>query len=102
MNSRHAFRGCLVAALVTLGTNIDSDQAVAAQQVRAELEEGIQVLTRGPVHEAFAETVTFDPQPGIVVPKSPPDSIEELPPELPRPWSNGLMSAYLSWIKILK
>ena len=31
------------------------------------------MLTRGPVHEAFAETVTFDPEPGIVVPKAPPD-----------------------------
>ena len=41
----------------------------------------MQVLTRGPVHEAFAETVTFDPQPGIVVPKAPPAAIEELPPD---------------------
>ena len=39
------------------------------------------MLTRGPVHEAFAETVTFDPEPGIVVPKAPPAAIEELPPE---------------------
>ena len=42
---------------------------------------GVQVLTRGPVHEAFAETVTFDPEPGIVVPKAPPAAIEELPPD---------------------
>jgi hypothetical protein len=41
----------------------------------------VQVLTRGPVHEAFAETVTFDPVPGIVVPKTPPAAIEELPPD---------------------
>ena len=39
------------------------------------------MLTRGPVHEAFAETVTFDPVPGIVVPKAPPAAIEELPPD---------------------
>ncbi len=26
------------------------------------------MLTRGPVHEAFAETISFDPEPGIVVP----------------------------------
>jgi len=38
------------------------------------------VLTRGPVHEAFAETVTFDPEPGIVVAKAPPAAIEEVPP----------------------
>ena len=41
----------------------------------------MQVLTRGPVHEAFAETVTFDPEPGIVVPKAPPAAIEEVPPD---------------------
>lgn len=40
-----------------------------------------QVLTRGPVHEAFAEAVTFDPEPGIVVSEAPPAAIEELPPD---------------------
>ncbi len=32
---------------------------------------GVQVLTAGPVHEAFAEPVVFDPRPGPVVPKEP-------------------------------
>lgn len=41
----------------------------------------LEVLTRGPVHEAFAETVTFDPLPGIVVPKQAPKAIEEVPPD---------------------
>ena len=39
------------------------------------------MLTRGPVHEAFAETITFDPEPGIVAPKAPPAAIEEVPPQ---------------------
>ena len=55
-------------------------------------DEGVQVLTRGPVHEAFAETVTFDPEPGIVVPKRPPAAIEELPPE------QRLEGANVTWI----
>lgn len=42
---------------------------------------GAQVLTRGPVHEAFAGVVTFDPEPGVVVTKAPPTVIEEMPPE---------------------
>jgi hypothetical protein len=42
---------------------------------------GAQVLTRGPVHEAFAEIVTFNPEPGIVVTKAPPEAIEEMPPD---------------------
>ena len=78
---RHAFKGCLIAATVTLGTYFGSDSTVAAQKDQTSTEEGVQVLTRGPIHEAFAETVTFDPQPGIVVPKTPPDPIEELPPD---------------------
>ena len=53
----------------------------ASAAAAASAEQGVQVLTRGPVHEAFAETVTFDPEPGIVVPKAPPAAIEEVPPE---------------------
>ena len=40
-----------------------------------------EILTRGPVHEAFAGTVSFDPEPGLIVNKQPPDLIEEVPPE---------------------
>jgi hypothetical protein len=72
---------CMVAALFTFGTTLGFDQVFAAQRRQADSEQGVQVLTRGPVHEAFAETVTFDPEPGIAVPKSPPADIEELAPE---------------------
>ncbi len=44
-------------------------------------QEGIEVLARGPIHEAFAEPVDNRPKPGRVVPKQPPDPIEELPPD---------------------
>jgi hypothetical protein len=44
-------------------------------------EPGAQVLTRGPVHEAFAGLVTFNPEPGVVVSKAPPEPIEEMPPD---------------------
>ena len=44
-------------------------------------EDGVQVLTRGPVHEAFAEAVTFDPEPGVVVGEAPPDAVGEAPPD---------------------
>ncbi len=45
----------------------------------ASAEDGVEVLTRGPVHEAFAEAVSFDPQPGLIVTSAPPEPIEELP-----------------------
>ena len=72
---------CVVSALVILGWSFGLDRALFAQPGQADVEEGVQVLTRGPVHEAFAETVTFDPEQGIVVPTTPPDAIEELPPD---------------------
>jgi hypothetical protein len=44
-------------------------------------EPGTQVLTRGPVHEAFAGAISYDSVPGIVVKNAPPALIEEIPPE---------------------
>ena len=41
----------------------------------------VEVLTRGPVHEAFAEQFNTDPQPGLTVPREPPADIEEMVPE---------------------
>ncbi len=40
-----------------------------------------EVLTSGPVHEAFAEPVDLQPEPGLVVPQEPPADIQEVPPE---------------------
>ena len=81
MNVRHVRNGCMVAALAAIATGFGLQEAMAAQPGRSDAEEGVQVLTRGPVHEAFAETVSFDPEPGMVVPQAPPVAIEELPPE---------------------
>jgi hypothetical protein len=77
---------CLLTALVIVGPTIGSSHRAAAQQPQppqppAASEEGVEVLTRGPVHEAFAETITFDPEPGIVAPQAPPDPIEEVAPD---------------------
>ena len=42
---------------------------------------GVQVLTRGPVHEAYAEPTETRPIPSLVVPKQPPEPINEIPPD---------------------
>ena len=87
MNVRHVCKWCVVSTLLALSSSYGLDKAVSAPlatpapPVPAGAEQGVQVLTRGPVHEAFAETVTFDPEPGIVVPKAPPAAIEEVPPD---------------------
>lgn len=54
----------------------------AGMPTPAELdEEGIEPLTRGPLHEAFAASPAIDPTPGVIVPKQPPEDITEVPPE---------------------
>jgi hypothetical protein len=81
MKVRHVSEWCMVTALAAIGTGFGLGKAIAAEPGPAGAVAGVEVLTRGPVHEAFAETVTFDPQPGIVVPKAPPAPIEEVPPD---------------------
>ncbi len=80
MSVRRIYEWGIVAALSTLGTILALHKALGVPPPPVAAEAGAQVLTRGPVHEAFAETVTFDPLPGIVAPKAQPAAIEELPP----------------------
>ncbi|MEJ2040827.1 MAG: hypothetical protein P8X55_18140, partial [Desulfosarcinaceae bacterium] len=44
-------------------------------------EEQPEVLTRGPVHEAFAQPVIVKDQQGLVAPQAPPPDIDEVPPQ---------------------
>ncbi len=59
---------------------------------------GAEVLTRGPVHEAFAGTVTYDPVAGIIIEQSPPTLIEEVPPDQ-RPVGDNVawIPGYWAW-----
>jgi hypothetical protein len=81
MNVRHFSRINMLTALVAVGAGLVLNKAILAQPGPAEAGAGVEVLTRGPVHEAFAETIAFDPQPGIVVSKAPREIIEEVPPD---------------------
>jgi hypothetical protein len=42
---------------------------------------GIEVQARGPIHEAYAESVSCQAQAAPIVPKQPPADIEEMPPD---------------------
>jgi hypothetical protein len=42
---------------------------------------GVDPLTRGPIHEAFAEPDTTTPDPSPIIPNRPPDGIDEIPPD---------------------
>ena len=64
----------------------------------AQSAEGVEELTRGPVHEAFATSVSYEPVAGIIVDKQPPELIEELAPEQ-RPAGTNVawISGYWAW-----
>ncbi len=79
MTTRPIFTFIVFTALTQFGVGLPG--ARAAPPGGADAEDGVQVLTRGPVHEAFAETVVFNPTAGIVVAKTPPAQIEEVPPD---------------------
>ncbi len=80
-----------VLPLVVLG-------AATAAQGQGTTEAGVQVLTRGPIHEAFAEASMTGATAGVVVPRTPYDPIIELPPDQ-RPEGNDVawIPGYWSW-----
>jgi hypothetical protein len=97
--NRHSTRTwCVAGVLAALGLGLGLQMAMGDPPAPADTEDGVQVLTRGPVHEAFAETVTFNPEPGVVVPKEPPAAIEELPPaEKPQGSNVAWIPGYWAW-----
>jgi hypothetical protein len=58
---------------------------------------GPEVLTRGPIHEAFAEVVSYNPQPGQIIAKEPPKPIEELPPAEKPQGDYAWIPGYWAW-----
>src|SRR5262245_42697569 len=60
----------------------EQNQEAVYVETQDEQEKGVEPQTRGPVHEAFAQPPNDGrPKPGPVVPKKPPEAIDELPPE---------------------
>ena len=72
--------------------------ASAAQPPAIPAQEQPEVLSRGPVHEAFAEPVNLQFQAGLIAPERPPPNIEEIPPE-ERPQGQQFVwiPGYWSW-----
>ncbi|MCJ7806175.1 MAG: hypothetical protein MUP57_01330, partial [Clostridia bacterium] len=79
---RHFYKFAVL-SVISLGLSLNpvaSAQEDPSDIYETDIAEEMQVLDTGPVHEAFAETSSPDAEPGIVVPKSPPDPINEVPP----------------------
>src|SRR5262249_13326749 len=75
------------------------DEPPQANVSKDEGQEGVEVLARGPIHEAYAEPVGLRPdKTSPVVPKQPPDPIQELPPD-EKPAGNNVqwIPGYWSW-----
>ena len=64
---------CVLALVIS--RSVDAQSGATNQQHEI-------VLGRGPIHEAFAEVIVFDPKRGVVVPREPPHPIPELPPDV--------------------
>jgi hypothetical protein len=78
--TRHSAHGWLAAGLAVI-IGLSSAAGICRAQPSDRDVPGAEVLTRGPVHEAFAGMVTYNPEPGVVINKAPPELIEEMPPE---------------------
>lgn len=97
MRVRRVFKGGVTAMVVALlGTGWGAGIG-QAQESDVDVK-GVQVLTRGPVHEAFAGIVTFNPVAGVLVEKAPPADIEEIPPaERPEGTNITWIPGYWAW-----
>ena len=72
------------------------NDAAAAQP--GDQQQDMEVQARGPIHEAFAEPVGNKPQATPVVPKQPPDPIDEVPPDQkPAGQDAQWIPGYWSW-----
>jgi hypothetical protein len=60
-------------------------------------QQGVQVLARGPVHEAFAEPAIRKPVPSPTITKQPPDPIEEMPPDQKPEGNVQWIPGYWDW-----
>ncbi|MDY6881576.1 MAG: hypothetical protein SV686_15155 [Thermodesulfobacteriota bacterium] len=88
---------CFFLVLVLVGAGLSFGPIITGRAV-AFAEEEVEVLTRGPIHEAFAETVEFDSEEGVTVQKAPPKPIEESPPDqMPEGEDVQWIPGYWAW-----
>ncbi len=87
----------MVVALTVFGIGFGPPPIIAAEKTAPMTEEDVQVLASGPIHEAFAEAVALDPEPGIVAPKASPALIEEIPPEQKPEGDIQWIPGYWAW-----
>ncbi|HMO35662.1 MAG TPA: YXWGXW repeat-containing protein [Gemmatales bacterium] len=91
---------CMVSTtlLVVLASLHPVSQAQDTSRNGQPADNGQEILTRGPIHEAFGQPTVFNPKPGLLIPKKPPQPVEELPPdEKPEGDNVAWLGGYWSW-----
>ncbi len=99
--SRPAMLACLAGAagmLLSFEGHRAHAQGPMPMDVAWDMEDGdAEHVLRGPMHEAFAAPVPFDPEPGLVVPVEPPAPIDEMPPDI-QPEADAMwLEGYWGW-----
>jgi hypothetical protein len=85
-----------IAAIVTITPALAQLEPSANFTPPPEEQRGVETLTQGPIHEAFANPSDLDPTPGPVVARQPPADIAEEPPEF-MPEDSVWISGYWIW-----
>jgi len=85
------------AAILLLGSAFGGMTTVEAAVIPAPAN-GLEVMARGPLHEAFAVPSTTQPGPAPVLSRQPPPDLEELPPDQ-KPEGNNVqwLRGYWAW-----
>ncbi len=98
MISRQVFPTVLIIALSFWITLLFQNAATSATYDSGATDGGMEILTRGPIHEAFADVSVDEVQPGIVANRSVPEPINEVPPDY-RPAGDNVqwISGYWIW-----
>ena len=90
---------CVLAIGLALnGQSNQSTFAAVAIKASGEVRNDVDVLARGPIHEAFVEPVNRDPLSSQVIPRQPPQTIEEVPPDFKPEGDNVIwIPGYWAW-----
>ncbi|MEI8205315.1 MAG: hypothetical protein WCG03_00390 [Kiritimatiellales bacterium] len=90
------FTAILLGSLRLFAQGPDADPQTVPPAIP--VQEQPEVLSRGPVHEAFAAPVIMQTQEGLIAPQQPPAPIEEVPPaEKPQGSQFVWIPGYWSW-----
>src|SRR5262249_53945624 len=83
----------ILGAVLLLAVDLPAQEAAGGPPAAPQ---GVEVLARGPVHEAFA-SLTADPTPTQPIPRHPPKALQEMPPEEKRGGDVLWIPGYWQW-----